>query len=154
MTDAPGGQDDVLLRVRDAAWLARVNDGTIREWTRGGSWPGKSVDEVQDAKVRWADLAAFCATNKKALLPLHALRLGPDDFDAEGGLGRAVRAAQERLSGAEAEIERLTVDVRGLRLALRERLDGLTHARADAAAADRSLKHLLDADEEKSKIRG
>lgn len=145
--------------MKEAAWLARVNDDTIRTWTKHSKWPGPAAVDGEPPVVHWHDLDSFCrANNKRFPLPPAALALTSEDLadgtggaatkrDAEGSPQPAADAPPYALGDAQAEAQTL-------RLALRERIVGAGHARADAAAADRALTHLLDQTERAGRTSG
>lgn len=66
-----------VLSVRDAAWLCRVNDDTVRSWIRvvKDPRPGMTANlKHTDSKIAWSDLDAFCrAHDKPPPLPAEAL---------------------------------------------------------------------------------
>jgi hypothetical protein len=148
-------EDPGPLRVRDAAWLARVNDDTIRTWARSADWPGEPPVDGEPVTVRWDDLDEYCRAHAKPRpLSPAALALTFDDLAAPTAAAPPPASAppadallRERLRVAEAERDRARRANQALRLALRERIAGAAHARSDAAASDRALTHILDAAE-------
>jgi hypothetical protein len=160
MATQPRPDDRGPLRARDAAWLARVNDDTIRTWARSSGWRGQRPVEGEPVTVLWSDLDDYClAHGKRRPLPPAALALTFDDLTGHAASPPSGATASpsaspddiglaEQVVAAEAERDQAVRMNQALRLALRERIAGAAHARSDAAASDRALTHLLDAAED------
>lgn len=155
------------LTPREVAWLTRVNDDTVRAWFRHPDFPPTSHGQARTT-AGWNELVSWCAQQRRqAPLPIEALSLTPEELESLMQLAKAEpdsreihatgarsldigsspsRSNQDLVAALNASLER----ERRLRIALREKVSGAAHSRADAAASDRALIQLIDELESKA----
>lgn len=121
------------LSVKDAAWLCRVNDATVRGWIRAGL----ATDD--SGCVEWDDLAAWAAERGRCALWPDALRLTNEDLVRLEGARPPSEGPSTGVVEAVYAVE--------LRRAMRELLVAATHSDGENAAMRRALGALLDAEE-------
>lgn len=136
------------LSVRDAAWLARVNDDTVRTWFRHPRYPA-TLDGRTRRTTSWEHLATFCAVAKRAEpLPVELLDADPREvrrlLDPDG----RDPGPRARVADLEARLERALLREDGLRRALREQVIATASSQDSATAQRRALMELVEVSEQ------
>lgn len=149
MTTAASSRE---LSVRDAAWLTRVNDDTVRRWFRNPRYPA-TLDGRERRSTSWDELATYCAAAKRAdPLPVELLDIDPGEVRrllAPDGRGEAT---DDRTAGLEARLERALLREDGLRRALREQVIATASSQDSATAQRRALMELVDTSEQQRRL--